>query len=509
MKEIILLIICISVVSCNTKRNEKVLSKENSTETTLESNKEDKFDENAISQNKSIDYDNLNHDYTKNIRYLDSIYGFTPYIAILDTTVLYYVSTKQDILASSKIGLIDKNFKVILPQKYDFIYNPDEISQGSIVIKLGEKFGLFDYYNNNILNPEFDIILPGKKNSIGLGIKGNKKYFIDTNLKVNKVSESDKFDIVELLSNNSTIPNRQIKSLYSTYDKVEHWQNIKDTKYIFCPNSLIQFDFFPRIMSFHKDADGYEKLTITLKDKVQFDNDFYGALVLIEKDGTIGSTVGLFKSEDYFLFTYSTDNVVLSSKRLHDAYEGNKGGIFGLYYKTKFLDDNIVEVKFQNYNPEYKKYSSITDYKYFKINDLGNINELNCQRRFAFTKYTLIDSTYFLGTYESHLGNSEIRNESWWEAYYDITRHLSINDLDVMLYEIFAEYGYKFKSEKWQVYFRKYPGYSPKYDNVDRFLTETDNQNILFILEYKKRMMDNEEKYLQKRKETRIENNAG
>ena len=160
MKKIIILIICISILSCISKRNEKDLSKESTTKTTLESYNEENLKENISYQNKAINYDNLNHDYTDNIRYLDSIYGFTPYIAILDTTELYYVSTKQNILASSKIGLIDKNFKVLLPQEYDFIYNPDEISQGLIVTQQGDKFGLFDYYNHNLINPKFDIILP-------------------------------------------------------------------------------------------------------------------------------------------------------------------------------------------------------------------------------------------------------------------------------------------------------------------------------------------------------------
>ncbi len=509
MKNVIILIIGLLVVSCISKKNEKDLSKETSTETRMESKKDVKSNEIIISLYKSIDYDNLNHDYATNIGYLDSIYGYTPYLAILDSTVLYYVSTKQDILASPKIGLIDKSFKVLLPQEYDFIYNPDEISKGLIVIQLGDKFGLFDYNNNKILNPEFDYILPNGQNSIGLAIKGNTKYLIEKNLTIKTVPESGNYDIVELISNNYSIPNGEIKSVYFTYDKVEHWQDIKDTKYIFCPNYLQQFDIFPRILSFYKDDVGYENLKLILKEIFNFDNGVAGILVLIDKDETIGSTIGLFKSEEYFLATITTDNKILNSKRIHLAYEGNKGGMYGLYYNTVLLNENIIQVRYQRDNPEYKIYSSMTDYKFFKIDEKGIINELSSQRKFSFTKYKIIDSTYFEGKYESHLGNSEIKNEAWWEAYYEITHHLSINDLDVMRNEIFADYGYKFKSKKWQVYFRKYPNYSPKYDNVDHLLNENDKENIKYILEYKKKMLENETKYLEKRKETRIENNAG
>ncbi|MBC7451691.1 MAG: YARHG domain-containing protein, partial [Cytophagales bacterium] len=45
--------------------------------------------------------------------------------------------------------------------------------------------------------------------------------------------------------------------------------------------------------------------------------------------------------------------------------------------------------------------------------------------------------------------------------------HVTINDLDLMRNEIYAEYGLIFTSPKWQEYFSTKEWYKPLYTNVD------------------------------------------
>ena len=47
--------------------------------------------------------------------------------------------------------------------------------------------------------------------------------------------------------------------------------------------------------------------------------------------------------------------------------------------------------------------------------------------------------------------------------------------------EIFARYGYIFKSKKLQEYFRKFDWYAPRYNNVNKYLNDIDKQNIKII----------------------------
>lgn len=62
----------------------------------------------------------------------------------------------------------------------------------------------------------------------------------------------------------------------------------------------------------------------------------------------------------------------------------------------------------------------------------------------------------------------------------------SKNELDVMRNEIFASYGYKFKTEKWQNYFVNQTWYEPRFKDVNDRLSIIEKCNIQTILEVSK-----------------------
>lgn len=59
-------------------------------------------------------------------------------------------------------------------------------------------------------------------------------------------------------------------------------------------------------------------------------------------------------------------------------------------------------------------------------------------------------------------------------------------ELDIMRNEIYADYGYVFKSSKWSSYFETQQWYVAKSNNVNNFLTEIEKINVARILEIKK-----------------------
>ncbi|SHJ86100.1 YARHG domain-containing protein [Hathewaya proteolytica DSM 3090] len=61
----------------------------------------------------------------------------------------------------------------------------------------------------------------------------------------------------------------------------------------------------------------------------------------------------------------------------------------------------------------------------------------------------------------------------------------SLNDIKNYYYAI---HGYKFKSERLLRYFSTQRWYSPKYDNVDKFFTDTDKKNIKLVSEQIKKI---------------------
>ena len=116
-------------------------------------------------------------------------------------------------------------------------------------------------------------------------------------------------------------------------------------------------------------------------------------------------------------------------------------------------------------------------YTYHEVATDGKVHELKSNREYNFTKFVLIDERYFSRCeYDNIPYDSDSKNGNLI-----VTDGV---DLDVMRNEIFAEYGFKFKSPKWKAYFEAKPWYKPQHDNVDHLLTEKDKANIKFILDY-------------------------
>jgi hypothetical protein len=84
------------------------------------------------------------------------------------------------------------------------------------------------------------------------------------------------------------------------------------------------------------------------------------------------------------------------------------------------------------------------------------------------------DETQVIESKEEFQVNEKYTSES--------VRKLDSSELRIKRNEIYAQYGYKFKSEELATYFSSKEWYEPKYDNVDSFLTELDKENLKTLL---------------------------
>ncbi len=81
-------------------------------------------------------------------------------------------------------------------------------------------------------------------------------------------------------------------------------------------------------------------------------------------------------------------------------------------------------------------------------------------------------------------------------------RGKSSMELRIFRNEIFARHGYIFKSKDLNEHFSEKSWYEPKYDNVDKLLTDIDKKNIAFIKkqeDYFKELTTNKDKIFQQR----------
>lgn len=151
----------------------------------------------------------------------------------------------------------------------------------------------------------------------------------------------------------------------------------------------------------------------------------------------------------------------------------------------KILNDSIIEV------------SMLEDFSlyriYYKITDKGPLRRINTNRLYDFTKLIYLNENYFKGFYKMI-----VEEEFPTYSKVNLFKYLSIDDLDIMRNEIFADHGYIFKTKKWNEYFSSKTWYKPLYNNVDDKLTEIDKFNINLILNFKNKVLRNPEKFNKK-----------
>ena len=183
-------------------------------------------------------------------------------------------------------------------------------------------------------------------------------------------------------------------------------------------------------------------------------------------------------------------NTIPLGTKYGDEYCSNKS-------EYKFLRPDLLEIIINDVHGDNKRYVFEKSYQYFKITD-KNIEPLICNRYYTFTKYTTITPEYFKGCFVNYIDYEE-RNDETGENIWE-TSHVSLDDLDLMRNEIFAEYGYIFKNEKWVNYFTKKTWYKPQFENVDDKLTPIDKANLDVILQIKTEMEADELKFTKKKK---------
>lgn len=197
------------------------------------------------------------------------------------------------------------------------------------------------------------------------------------------------------------------------------------------------------------------------------------------------------------VITVDSKNNVLGSEYLLNERDYSYCGAGSF----RFVKNNLLELTgTEEPGDKYPAYKVMTSYTYYEIGEDGKITKLESPRFFNFTKFVVIDENYLKGCFYNYREEtSSESDEEDVEGNLWVYDHLSMEDLDLMRNEIFAEYGLKFKNEKWQKYFSMQPWYIPRYDNVDQFLTETDRHNIKLILDVKKRMEGKEKAIVNKR----------
>ncbi len=157
---------------------------------------------------------------------------------------------------------------------------------------------------------------------------------------------------------------------------------------------------------------------------------------------------------DHIIFSYDTAN-----RLTYDTMN------------SRIIQQTLIEqvIKDKDFKPkgEYHQYlaSDTTRYRYYDLSESGTmekipLKEFTGKRMFPFTSHRLVQP-----------------NE---------LKFMSTRETQIMKYEIFADYGFKFKAERWKEYFENKDWYEPKKFEVFEDMNIFEKWNVKRILKYQR-----------------------
>ncbi len=465
---------------------------------------------------KEIDYMELDSAVRGQVQTLDSLYGRTPYYAVIGDKKLFIVMKGKFSKDSSyrietfftgryKYGIFNEQLKPVLASDYDKIYNPNLTILNCMELKQAGKIGLYNFVSNEILEPQFDYIIPSSKkpDQTAYGFKNGSWYKID-NRSTFKIAVTDfsPVDVFKSLAFNL----KELKEnfLYNSYavnvsEGISYGGGV-----VFTPSYIEKLNLIPEVcedwmIAGSKESDfGTIELHLTTDTTQSITDKIISFVVSFYKEGVDGRG---FRSEANKVIVYNKENKVFHATELNKNYDEYSN--FCKPQGYKFVNDSTIEILQREISDTAKKprYDFENTYTYILITKNGELKELHSNRYFEFTKYAEIDEQYFKGCYASWISNGDKQYSGDGEGNVWASEHLTTDDLDLMVNEIYAEYGFKFKTEKWQTYFSKFSWYKPEFDNVDAKVSALDKKNIETISKEKAKMKGKENDFVKKHKE--------
>jgi hypothetical protein len=506
MKGIIICLIFVFLTSCdsNEKSSEKRTSQNQDegikTNITVKTQEPNLIPRILSSSEDKVNYDALNWEVKSDIQKLDSIYPFTPFYGSFEGEKFFVIRNQgwdynQEWFNDSiQYGLLNSRYEMVLGLEYTKIGNPNLILEGCFEIEENGKYGLYDHKTNEILKPQFEYILSASftNSKVAYGLK-NGIWFEITNHSNFKLSEID-IDITEILKKVSfDVTKLGANLMYYSYSETHENDATTGRGIAVFPSFIEKLNLLDNEMIWdlitskkYPEGFGTKEERVTLSQNEGIGDRLISFFVSVYSSGTDarGYEVQSKKLLTYNLKDQTMNSSFLGKSTMYDYFCRESG--------YSFVNDSIVEIK--SNTQEGKLYDFETQYTYKKILSNGEIQDLSSNRIFDFTKFIVIKEEHLKGCFAEFMEKPKFDySPNIW-----VTEHMSIADLDLMRNEIFADYGYKFKTEKWQNYFGGKAWYKPLYNDVNDKLTETDKINVQTILRVKKKMEGNEDNFLNK-----------
>ena len=432
------------------------------------------------------------------------------YYTQVDTTLLFYIArgdwdysilTEKSKERNYQMGVVDEQGKEVIPIAFDKIYNPGGTLPHLIEVERNGKRGFYNLKGQPVISVSFDAVYPYQEDKQVLAqVKFDGRYgWLDWqgDLHLDHASHPDTH-----LFESPVVSNRLLQWKFETHQKDLSYLRLPDPAndhylhgaIIITPSYLYDLgiiaEYNANILLEDDDRYGYgvEERHVSVVESTSISQQIQGLITKFVEWGA--------DARDYH---YEIDKLITLNEDLTSIATLDFQGEYHYYLpnpELSFQEPALFETK-ELKHATYTSYDEMTLYSYYQIHPDGKIIPLSTHRLFSFTKFIKISEANFRGEFKDHLESTTL-NSKGENVNLTVASHLSMEDLDVMRNEIFAEYGYRFKSEKWQTYFGQQPWYTPQYDNVDNMLSDIDRYNVQFIYDFQEKIRGHEQEYIRR-----------
>ncbi len=380
-----------------------------------------------------------------------------------------------------KMGLVNPDLKEIIPPEYDLVHNIGGTIDGLVEVEMNGKKGLYNLQGKNVVVVIYDQIIPlNDDNNLALLRKDDNYFYFKRDSTV--TDKIDGFKITDILPKIKGLGDSYTISDKSSKNIMEFNSRENFTTMVVTPSYLTDLQLLPKFMNFQNplrhepedeagDGEGSNSLSVKFDGARKEDGNWFESAFYSVIDDYLGARSGLYETKRVLLVDKKQNRIngFASGDYFGNAEGGGPiSGACGENY-LRAINDTLFEFKTTSVLDQSALGLHEGPYYHYLHFQNGRLVALQCNRIFACTKFVKMDDSYLNGCFVLDDKNT--------------IDHLTKEMLQYMKNEIYASYGYQFKSEKWTEAFGgrfdRYDG--PKNINVNDSLTDIEKYNINWI----------------------------
>jgi len=449
------------------------------------------YEENLRPVDETITYSPKTLEAFKKAEQLKSKYDTVVWFHHLNKKTYYYVvkgewkhfyygyENEAKVKDTYKMGLVDPDLKEIIPVEYDLVHNVGGTITGMIEVEKGDKRGLYNLTGKIMVPVTYDQIMPLKEGDNLAVLRNGDDYFYlkkDTTI-TDKITD---LDISAMLRKTKWYGESYDMAKISKDDVMEYNSKDEYASITLPPSYLVDWNVQPHHINLpnplRKATD--DMMSMSSSYEITFEHyktqgSWFETIFNTIKDDYVDARSGLYEHRNVVMVDKKHNQIVGYDISTDNSRDVEGGTLSGTCNELTFraLNDSLFELKttaFIGMDMKNGKFlNEAPAYHYLYIKD-KKLREYPGGRLFNFTKYVKMDESYLHGCFV-----------------YDQRPMGYVSDelLQYMKNEIFAEYNYKFKNQKWvDLFENRFNRYNATLrDDVSDSLTTIDKYNIAWI----------------------------